>query len=204
MRTTAGVTAGVAALGVLSGAAGHALVTHHPVSPAVLPRLGLLASLCFVLATQRLGTPALVAALSLVQVGVHVVLMAAPAPPVQAMHDHERMAMPAAKARLVIDAPMLGMHLGAMLGTLLLLRTAGRCWEQLVGALGRVIPALPRLCGMPPVARTSSAYGVRPAPYSRRWLPSSPRRGPPTTCADQVHPGRDPAGSLARAERSSY
>src|SRR5262245_66606236 len=73
----AGVTAAVAVLSVLASAAGHGLVAGHPVPSSVLPRLGLLASLCFLLAIQRLRTPVLVAALSLVQVGVHVVLTTA-------------------------------------------------------------------------------------------------------------------------------
>src|SRR5262245_28080666 len=84
----AGVTAAVAVLSVLASAAGHGLVAGHPVPSAVLPRLGVLASLCFLLATQRLRTPVLVMALSLIQVGVHVVLTTAhpvSAPPM----DHQ-------------------------------------------------------------------------------------------------------------------
>ena len=183
----AGVTAAVAVLSVLASAAGHAFVSGHPVPSSVLPRLGLLASLCFLLATQRLRTPVLVAALSLIQVGVHVVLTTAHSTAPVSM-DHQHMAsmdgmaalephqMPAPSREA--DLPMLAMHLGAMFGTLALLHTAARWWEQLVGALGRVLPRFGRIVIVRPARPL--AYAVAPTPQPQRWLPSSVRgRGPP-------------------------
>jgi hypothetical protein len=187
MRTrAAGVTAAVAVLSVLASAAGHALVAGHPVPSSVLPRLGLLASLCFLFATQRLGAPVLVAALSFVQVGVHVVLTAAHPVAVAAQpmsHAHHNMA-PMENMHQVAaphadhDLPMLAVHLGAMLGTLALLHAAARWWEQLVSALGR---ALPRWARIVIVRRARPlAYAAVPTPYPQRWLPSTVRRrGPP-------------------------
>ena len=181
----AGVTAAVAVLSVLASAAGHAFVAGHPVPSSVLPRLGLLASLCFLLATQRLRTPVLVAALSLIQVGVHVVLTTAhSAVPASmehmasmdgmgAMEPHQ---MPAASRQA--DLPMLAMHLGAMLGTLALLHAATHWWEQLVSALGRVLPHFGRIVIVRP--GRPLAYAVVPTPQPQRWLPSAVRRrGPP-------------------------
>jgi hypothetical protein len=188
MRTrAAGVTAAVAVLSVLASAAGHAFVVGHPVPSSVLPRLGLLASLCFLFATQSLRTPVLVAALSLVQVGVHLVLTAHPAaaaqpmnhaqhqmPPMEHMHQ---MAAPGVAPHADHDLPMLATHLGAMLGTLALLHAAARWWEQLVSALGRVLPRWARIV-VPPARRP--AYVVVPTPRPQRWLPSTVRRrGPP-------------------------
>jgi hypothetical protein len=192
MRTrAAGVTAAVAVLSVLASAAGHALVAGHPVPSSVLPRLGLLASLCFLFATQRLRTPVLVAALSLVQVGVHVVLTAAHPVAVGAAqptnHAHHQMASmehmhqmaaPAVTPHADHDLPMLALHLGAMLGTLALLHAAARWWEQLVSALGRALPRWARIVIVRPAR--SPAYAVLPTPRPQRWLPSTVRRrGPP-------------------------
>jgi hypothetical protein len=183
----AGVTAAVAVLSVLASAVGHAFVAGHPVPTSMLPRLGLLASLCFLFATQRLRTPVLVVALSLIQVGVHVVLTTAhPTAPVSMDHGHmapmdgmaamEPHQMPAPSRQA--DLPMLGIHLGAMLGTLALLYAAARWWEQLVGALGRVLPRVGRIVIVRPARRL--AYAVVPTPQPRRWLPSTVRRrGPP-------------------------
>ena len=180
----AGVTAAVAVLSVLASAAGHAFVAGHSVPPSVLPQLGLLASLCFLFGMQRLRTPVLVAALSLIQVGVHLVLTAAHSAPPASM-DHEHMAsmdgmaamkMPAPSRQA--DLPMLAMHLGAMLGTLALLYSAARWWEQLVGALGRVLPRFGRIVIVRPARPL--AYAVVPTPQPQRWLPSTVRRrGPP-------------------------
>jgi hypothetical protein len=191
MRTrAAGVTAAVAVLSVLASAAGHALVAGHPVPSSVLPRLGLLASLCFLFATQRLPTPVLVAALSLVQVGVHVVLTTAhpvtvATQPMNHAHDHmapmENMHQKAGSAvspHADHDLPMLAVHLGAMLGTLALLHAAARWWEQLVSALGRALPRWARIV----IVRLARplAYAAVPTPYPQRWLPSTVRRrGPP-------------------------
>lgn len=77
MRTRAGVTAGVAVLSVFASAVGHAVVAGHPVPGSAVPRLGLLAALCFLLASQRLARPVLIAALSLIQVAVHLTLATA-------------------------------------------------------------------------------------------------------------------------------
>ena len=173
---TAGVTAAVAVLSVLASAAGHAFVAGHSVPPSVLPQLGLLASLCFLFAMQRLRTRVLVAALSLIQVGVHVVLTAAHSAPPASM-DHEHMAsmdgMAAMEPHQIpvpsrqADLPMLAMHLGAMLGTLALLYSAARWWEQLVGALGRVLPH----CGRIVIVRPARplAYAVVPTPRPPGW-----------------------------------
>lgn len=183
----AGVTAAVAVLSVLASAAGHAFVAGHPVPSSVLPQLGLLASLCSLFAMQRLHTPVLVAALSLIQVGVHLVLTAAhSAPPASMDHEHmasmdgmaamepHQMPVPSRQA----DLPMLAMHLGAMLGTLAVLYAAARWWEQLVGALGRVVPRFGRIVIVRPTRPL--AYAVVPTPQPQRWLPSTVRRrGPP-------------------------
>jgi hypothetical protein len=76
------------------------------------------------------------------------------------------------------DLPMLGMHLGAMLGTLVLLYAAARWWEHLVGALGRVLPRVGRIVIVRPARPLACA--VVPAPQPQRWLPSTVRRrGPP-------------------------
>jgi hypothetical protein len=154
----------------------------------VLPRLGLLASLCFLLAIQRLRAPVLVAALLLVQVGVHVVLttahpMSGASAPMNHMPPMDGMAAMGTMAPMAPpagdhDLPMLAMHLGAMLGTLALLHAAARWWEQLVGALGRVLPRFARIV----IVRPSRplAYAVVPTPHRQRWLPSTVRRrGPP-------------------------
>ncbi len=181
----AGVTAAVAVLSVLASAAGHALVAGHLVPSSVLPRLGLLASLCFLFATQRLRTPVLVGALSLIQVGVHVLLTTAqpmsaapmdhqmaPMDGMAAMEPH-RMPAPSRHA----DLPMLAMHLGAMLGTLALLHAAARWWERLAGALGRVLPRFGQVVIVRPARLLTHA--VVPTPHPQRWLPSVRRRGPP-------------------------
>lgn len=226
MRTRAGVTAAVAVLSLFGSAAGHALVSGHPVAPSALPQLGLLAAVCFLLAGQRLRTPSLVAALSLVQATVHLVLaqshhLTAPGgtassgtsavrtAPGQAMTDHstaghsmaghasagpmaghgmaghEMAGMPgmgdaAGQTGGGIDTGMLVMHLGAMLGTLWLLAAAGRWWERLVVALGRVVPALPRMVHVTVDGPGLAAYAVVPVPSPQRWLPTTVlRRGPP-------------------------
>lgn len=216
MRTRAAVTAGVAALSILVSAFGHALLAGHPVAGSAVPQLGLLAALCFLLASQRLRPPALVAALALIQVAVHVTLTQTAAVPTEAPTDHEMAGMmdhaghatashdalshamashgmgshdmasmpgttDAAEGR-GLDLAMLGLHLAAMLGTLVLLHGAAVWWERLVVALARVLPGLPRLApvGFGPPA--PAAYAIVATPCPQRWLPATVRRrGPPTS-----------------------
>lgn len=198
MRTragvTAGVTAGVAVLSVFASALGHAVVAGHPVPGSALPQLGLLAALCFLLASQRLVRPILIVALSLIQVAVHVILARASAaspPPAPVMdhaahhahhgHDLPAIASGAGAQDAGADLPMLAMHLVAMLGTLALLHAAAVWWERLVVALARVLPRLP-LVPVGFVRPVGAAYAVVATPCPQRWLPATVRRrGPPAS-----------------------
>ncbi len=187
MRSRVGITATAAALSVVLSAAAHALAAGHPVPLSALPRLALLAAVAVMLAMSGARILLLLPALAAIQVTLHIGLDIPSPVMVQHLHHHQH-AEPLPSATTAPSPwPMLAMHAGALLVSVLLLHRAQR-WTHRIGiAVARVIPVLPEtprlLVGVPdPVAGD-----VRPAPLPQRWLPADVRRrGPPPPAAFPV------------------
>ncbi len=182
MRTRAGFTAVVAVLSLLAGVAGHSYVDGHPLDPAAVPRLAMLAAFGVLLGWQRFGAVVQLAGLAAIQGGVHLILMGGPPEPAPVpMHEHhQHESMPEATTSTGTDLPMMAAHLAGVLLAVILLHRAGLWWQRLLAVLARVLPVLPAAVSPLPVLSSRPGVAAAAVPCPERWLPAGVlRRGPP-------------------------
>jgi hypothetical protein len=180
MRTRAGFTATIAVLSLFAGVAGHSYVDGHPLDPAAVPRLAMLAAFGVLLGWQRYGAVVQLGGLVAIQAGVHLTLMGGTPEPVAMPGHHHHESMPTATTEAGSDLPMMTAHLAGVLLAVALLHRAGVWWRRLLAVLARVLPVLPAAVSPLPVPTSRPGVAAAAVPCPERWLPAGVlRRGPP-------------------------